>query len=261
MTANAPAADELAAILATTVDAIIVIDEHGVIESFNAAASRIFGYSESEAVGQPVTMLMGEPHRSQHDDYLRHYLETGDAKIIGIGRELTAKHRDGHNIPIYLAVSEVAAGGHRRFTGIIRDLTEQHAVREALAEQREKLAHVGRLSTMGEMTASIAHEINQPLTAIAMYAQAGMKMIDGGTPNLERLREALDKLSTQSLRAGAVIERIQRFAKAQESQRQLVDVNALLEDLVALAETDVRLHDIALAIELQPRKEPALENK
>ena len=247
-----PAADELAAILATTVDAIIVIDHGGIIESFNQAATRIFGYSAEEAVGKPVTLLMDEPHRSDHDGYIQRYLDTGEAKIIGIGRELEARHKDGHRIPIYLAVSEVATNGQRRFTGVIRDLTEQRATREALAEQRERLAHVGRLSTMGEMTASIAHEINQPLTAIAMYAQAGIKMIDSGRPDLERLRDALDKLSTQSLRAGAVIERIQRFAKGQETQRELVDLNELLLDLVKLAETDVRLHDMELTLDLQP---------
>jgi two-component system sensor kinase FixL len=251
-----PAADELAAILATTVDAIIVIDDRGLIESFNAAATTIFGYSEAEAIGCPVTMLMDEPHRSAHDQYLQHYLATGDARIIGLGRELDAKHKDGHRIPIYLAVSEVAARGRRRFTGIIRDLTEQHATRAALAEQRERLAHVGRLSSMGEMTASIAHEINQPLTAIAMYAQAGIKMLESGAPNMDRLRDALDKLSTQSLRAGAVIERIQRFAKSQESQRELTDINDLLLDLVKLAETDVRLYDMELSLNLMPDLPP-----
>ncbi len=251
-----PAADELAAILATTVDAIIVIDDQGVIESFNNAATNIFGYSTADVLGKNVSILMDAPHRAQHNDYLHNYLTTGEAKIIGLGRELEALHKDGHRIPIYLAVSEVATQGARRFTGIIRDLTEQQATRAALAEQRERLAHVGRLSTMGEMTASIAHEINQPLTAIAMYAQAGIKMIDAGTPNLDRLRDALDKLSTQSLRAGAVIERIQRFAKAQESQRALVDVNDLLVDLVKLAETDVRLYDMELTLQLQPSLPP-----
>ena len=250
------ATDELAAILATTVDAIIIMDERGIIESFNAAACAIFGYSTEECVGQSVTMLMGEPHRSEHQVYVDHYLSTGKARIIGIGRELEAQHRDGHAIPIYLAVSEVATHGHRRFTGIIRDLTEQQATRATLAEQREKLAHVGRLSTMGEMMASIAHEINQPLTAIAMYAQAGMRMIATGASDLERLRGALDKLNTQSLRAGAVIDRIQRFAKAQQSEREFVDLNDLLNDLVKLAEADIRMYDIQLSLDLQPDLPP-----
>jgi two-component system sensor kinase FixL len=241
---------EAEAILDTAVDAIIIIDEHGRIEHFNQAAVKLFGYQPREAIGRSVNMLMPEPHRGQHDRYMHDYMTGGDAKIIGIGRELEAVDKNGVRIPIYLAVSEVKGDGERRFTGILRDLSEQQATRQALAEQREKLAHVGRLSSMGEMTASIAHEINQPLTAISMYAQAGMRLIDRGEPDLGRLREALDKLNTQSLRAGAVIERIQRFARAQESQREVVDVNALIEDLVKLAEADARLHDMQLALNL-----------
>jgi two-component system sensor kinase FixL len=241
---------EAEAILDTAVDAIIIIDQEGRIENFNQAATKLFGYQPREVIGKSVNMLMPEPHRTDHDQYMNSYLTGGKAKIIGIGRELEAVDHSGARIPIYLAVSEVKGDGNRRFTGIIRDLREQHAARQALAEQREKLAHVSRLSSMGEMTASIAHEINQPLTAISMYAQAGLRLIDRGEPDLARLREALDKLNTQSLRAGAIIERIQRFARAQETQREVVDVNALIEDLVKLAESDARLHDMQLELNL-----------
>ncbi len=241
---------EAKAILETAVDAIIIINEQGRIETSNQAASRLFGYPQDELLGKPLTMLMPEPHRSRHDEYLRRYLNGGAARIIGIGRELEAVDRNGARIPIYLAVSEVQSNGERRFTGIIRDLSEQLATRRALAEQREKLAHVGRLSSMGEMTASIAHEINQPLTAISMYAQAGIKLIDRGAPDLGRLREALEKLNTQSLRAGAVIERIQRFVRAQETRHEAVNVNTLLEDLLKLTESDARLHDMQLELNL-----------
>lgn len=241
---------ETEAILDTAVDAIIIIDEHGRIETFNKAATELFGYTAAEARGRSVNMLMPEPHRSEHDGYLRHYLTTGDARIIGIGRDLEAVDRDGNRIPIHLSVSEVQSESGKRFTGIIRDLSEQQAARQALAEQREKLAHVGRLSSMGEMTASIAHEINQPLTAISMYAQAGIKLIDQGEPDLKRLRDALEKLNTQSLRAGAVIERIQRFARAQKSERIMMDVNHLLEDLGKLAESDARLYNVKLELDL-----------
>lgn len=250
ITSHALMRAEAEAILDTAVDGIVIIDDTGRVEVFNQAAARLFGYDPAEVVGNNVTMLMPEPHRSAHGRYLQTYLRTGEAKIIGIGRELEAVNRAGRRIPVYLAVSEVKANGRRRFTGIIRDLSEQRAAREALTEQREKLAHVGRLSTMGEMTASIAHEINQPLTAISMYAQAGIRLIDGGNLDLDRLRDALDKLNTQSLRAGAVIERIQRFARAQESQREPVDVNELLKDLLALAESDARLHDVELQVSL-----------
>lgn len=240
---------ETSAILDTAVDGIVIIDERGTIQTFNQAASDLFGYSSDEVVGQSVNMLMTATDAHHHDGYLQKYLATGRASIIGIGRELVALTANGERVPIYLAVSDIQLDGRRRFAGIIRNLTEQHAAREALASQREKLAHVGRLSTMGEMTASIAHEINQPLTAISMYAQACIKLLDrDGTT--DKVKEALEKLNTQSLRAGAVIERIQRFARAQESSKELVDVNELVADLLKLAESDARMHNIELELEL-----------
>ena len=190
---------ETRAILDTAVDAIIIIDEEGIIHTFNQAACELFGYSPEEVVGHNVRMLMPPADASRHNGYISNYLKTGKASIIGVGRELVGLTATGERIPIYLAVSDIRLDGRRRFAGIIRNLTEQYAAREALASQREKLAHVGRLSTMGEMTASIAHEINQPLTAISMYAQASLKLLDqeGGQA---KVRDALDKLNTQSLR-------------------------------------------------------------
>jgi PAS domain S-box-containing protein len=131
---------EIHAILDTVVDAIITINSDGTIDSFNQAASRMFGYRHEQIVGKNINLLMAEPHRSRHDSYISHYLDTGEARIINIGRELTALDAQGKEFPIYLAVSEIQVAGQRRFTGIIRDLTEQQASRQALAEQREKLA-------------------------------------------------------------------------------------------------------------------------
>jgi two-component system sensor kinase FixL len=242
---------EILAILHTAVDAIVIIDEQGRIETINDAAERLFGYTQSELTGQPVDVLMPEPHRSHHTDYLVRYLATREARIIGVGRELEALTRDGRRIPIHLSVSEIRLAGTHRFTGFIRDLSDQRATLEVLAEQRERLAHVGRLSTMGEMTASIAHEINQPLTAISMYAQSGLRLLQREAPDLVKLTAALDKLNTQSLRAGAIIERIQRFTRSQEGQRENVAINMLLKELVKLAEGDARLHDMELVFDLE----------
>ncbi len=241
---------ETLAILETAEDAIIIMNGDGIMDTINEAATRLFGYTTSEMQGHPVTLLMPEPYRSQHQTYVQRYLATGEKRIIGVGRELEAVTKSGRRLPIYLSVSEINQQGRRRFTGIIHDLSEQRAAREALAEQREKLAHVGRLSTMGEMTASIAHEINQPLTAISMYAQSSIKLIDRGDADLGKLRAALEKLNTQSLRAGAIIERIQRFARPQDSQREMIRLSSLLTDLLKLAESDARLHDMELTFEL-----------
>jgi two-component system sensor kinase FixL len=237
------------AVLDTAVDAIVVIDSGGRITRFNQAAERMFGYAEAELLGELVNRLMPEPHRTDHDGYMRRYQDTGEKKIIGIGRELEAVNRSGRRFPVYLAVSEVNVDGRRRFTGIIRDLTERRAAEEQAREQRERLAHVGRLSTMGEMTASIAHEINQPLTAIAMYAQSCLTLLDRGEVDTDRLGAALAKLNQQSLRAGEVIDRIQRFVLNQDSHRESASVNGLISDLLQLAGSDARMHGIELRFE------------
>lgn len=243
---------ELLAILRTAVDGIILIDETGRIEMMNGAAERLFGYANGELIGQRVEALMGPEHRDRHAGYLQRYLQTGEARIIGIGRELEAVTRDGRTIPVHLSVSEVQLQGSRRFTGFVRDLSAERATQALLDEQRERLAHVGRLSTMGEMTASIAHEINQPLTAIAMYAQSSLKLIARDQPDLDKLSAALDKLNTQSLRAGAIIERIQRFSRAEPGQRDRVQVNDLLRELLKLTDGDARLSNIELVFDLAP---------
>jgi two-component system sensor kinase FixL len=239
-------------VLDSVVDAIITIDADGIIQSVNAATLTLFGYTSTQLVGQPVTKLMPEPHKALHQSYIEHFLSTRKAQIIGIGRELTAVTHDGEIFPIYLAVNEIKTDQGSYFAGIIRDLTEQKANQQALLEQRERLARVGRLSTMGEMTASIAHEINQPLTAIAAYAQACMKLLEKDEPDLSRVSDGLRKLNTQSLRAGAVIERIQRFVRNEGSQKELVDLNELMRDLLHLAAADARLHSVELNFDLQP---------
>jgi two-component system sensor kinase FixL len=238
-------------VLDSVVDAILTINDQGIIQFVNRATEKLFHYSAEELIGQPLTILMPEPYASQHQQFVTNFLNTGKAKIIGIGRELTALTREGETFPIYLAVNEIQTGDRSYFAGIIRDLSEQKENQEALLEQRERLAQVGRLSTMGEMTASIAHEINQPLTAIAAYSQACMKLLEKEDYDKSRVLDGLRKLNEQSLRAGAVIERIQRFVRHEGSEKKLVDLNELMRDLVHLAAADARLHSVDLHFELQ----------
>jgi two-component system sensor kinase FixL len=243
--------DNALKVLDSVVDSIITIDDQGLIQSVNQATEKLFGYDESELVGQSLTMLMPEPYRSHHQAYVEHFLQTGDAKIIGFGRELVALTKAGEPFPIYLAVNEIKTEAGTYFAGIIRDLSEQKANQEALLEQRERLAQVGRLSTMGEMTASIAHEINQPLTAIAAYAQACLKLLEKDGDNIARVKDGLRKLNEQSLRAGAIIERIQRFVRQEGTEKELLNLNELMSDLVHLAAADARLHSVDLQFDLQ----------
>jgi two-component system sensor kinase FixL len=370
---------EYRAILEAAVDAIIVIDHQGMIEDFSLKAQQLFGYAPEEVIGRNVSMLMPEPHRGAHDGYMRHYMETGERRVIGRGREVTALRKDGSEFPCDLSVGQVEGVDPPRFVGFLHDITARkeseeqlqrseaelrlaqelanlgnyvmHAgggghdyyspqlhrilgvepgdpsiaredylgrwvhpadrkrVAEAFARMdtghspldieyqvvlrdgtvrhlhhlaqavldgdnrvvkyigtihditdrrraeddarvlQERLTHFSRLSTMGEMAAGLAHEINQPLSAIATYARACQRLIAQPDSDTDDVVAALEQINAQALRAGEVIRRLRNFVKNREVKREPVDCARLLEDLSTLAETDARLHNIRLRLE------------
>lgn len=373
---------EFRALLEAAVDAVLVIDHKGTIEEFNRSAQRVFGYEADEIIGRNVSELMPEPYRSEHDQYLERYRTTGEARIIGIGREVTALRKDGTIIPCELAVGQLRSGAAPRFVGFVHDITQRkiaeenltrseaelrlaqelanlgnyviqmqgdqpdyysaqlyrilgieegsstritgpqfvsewvhpadrelvaaavrvinqehptldieyrvvlrngavrhlhhiaHAAYDAeghllkqvgtihdVTERRhaqdearqlqERLTHFARLSTMGEMAAGLAHEINQPLSAIATYAQASQRLLKLPEPELEDVLAALEQINAQALRAGEVIRRLRNFVKNREVKREPVDCSRLLQDLRMLAETDARLHNVRLRIDAE----------
>ncbi len=369
------------ALLDAAVDAIVMIDHQGTIEDFSAAAERLFGYTAGEIVGRNVSELMPEPHRSEHDSYLARYARTREPHIIGIGREVVARRKDGTLVDCELAVGRVADVEPPRFVGFIRDITRRkeaddlltrseaelrlaqqlanlgnyvvhlageepdyfspqlyrilqipaggetvareefferwvhpadrdrvldalrrldagsaaldieyqvvlrdktqrhlhhiaQAVRDAegrvvkhvgtihdvtdrrhaqdeARQLQERLTHFSRLSTMGEMAAGLAHEINQPLSAIATYAQACQRFLKQPEPDLGDVLAALEQINAQALRAGEVIRRLRNFVKNREVKREAVDCSRLLDDLRMLAETDARLHNVRLRIDAE----------
>lgn len=250
---HAAAAQDLRALLDAAVDAVIVIDAHGRVETFNRAAEQMFGFSAGEIVGQNVNLLMPEPDRSAHDGYLRRYQETGEPRIIGLGREVQAQRRDGTVFPASLAVGRVAGANPARFVGFIRDISARVAAERAATQAQQRLTHVARLSAMGEMAAGLAHEINQPLSAITTYAQTCQRLLDkGGTLDLADIRESLAQISRQSLRAGEVIRRLRAFVANREVRKEPIGCNRMIEDLVALARPDLRAHDVQLKLEVEP---------
>lgn len=239
----------LRSILATVPDAMVVIDEKGVILSFSAAAERMFGYSEDEVVGRNVSMLMPSPDRERHDSYLERYLETGERRIIGIGRITTAVHRDGFTFPIELSVGE-AHDEERIFTGFIRDLTESQRARRRLQELQSDLAHVGRVSEMGTLASSLAHELNQPLTAVANYCEGARELLAGEVDEdaLDTIREALDDAAQQAIRAGQIVRRLRDFMSHGESERSAENLSKLISEANALALVGSREHGIDVRV-------------
>lgn len=363
----------------------MVIDHAGIVEEFSRSAERVFGYAAREIVGHNVKELMPEPYRSEHDGYLARYARTGDAHIIGIGREVQARRSDGRLFPCEISIGVLRAGAAPRFVGFLRDITERKVAEErlrrseselrlaqelanlgnyvmhvpgdesdyfspqllhilglrdgvrvgpreflehwvhpadreqvsaALAQMmsgtaaidleyrvvladgrlrhlhhigqsvhdgdgrvvkfvgtihdvtdrrhaedearqlQERLTHFARLSTMGEMAAGLAHEINQPLSAIATYAQACQRLLKAPATDIVDIIGALEQIDAQALRAGEVIRRLRMFVRNREVKREPVDCGRLLEDLRTLAETDARLHNIRLSIETEASLPP-----
>ena len=226
----------LKSILDTVLDATIVTEQDGKIVSFNAAAVRQFGYSEEEAVGQNLRMLMPQPYRREHDGYLQKYLTTGEKRIIGVDRVVVGQRKDGSTFPMKLAVGEMITGGKRFFTGFVRDLTELEESAARLQEIQTELARLARLNEMGEMASTLAHELNQPLSAIANYVHGCAYMLRNSTDeNAERLRDAMNEAGQQSLRAGQIIKHLREFVTKGETEQAPHNVRELVEEAGALA--------------------------
>ena len=243
-------AAQFQALLDAAVDAIIVIDEQGLILTFNRAAELMFGLASDEVVGKSVTVLMNEPHRTRHGEYVARYVATGEAHIIGKGREIDARRANGEVFPASLAVGEAADAHGRRFVGIVRDLSAQRAAEQRTRSLELRLAHVGRFNLMGEMAAGIAHEINQPLSAIATYAQAAKRVIQGAEPDTATVAEICGKIDDQARRAGQVIDNLRRFIKKQEIETQTLDVNRVVRDVLSLIEADAHSEGIPVRVHM-----------
>ena len=244
----------LRSILATVPDAMILIDEIGTILSFSAAAEKMFGYAESEIVGENVSMLMPSPDRERHDGYLRNYRRTGVRKIIGIGRVTTARHRDGNTFPIELSVGEARIDGQRIFTGFIHDVTQRQQTELRLQDLQSELAHVGRVSEMGTLASSLAHELNQPLTAIANYCEGAAGLLAGSPDQeaLEMAREALQETAVQAIRAGEIVRRMRDFLRHGETEHRVESLARIMSEANALALVGAGEHGVDVQVNLDP---------
>ena len=241
----------LQSILETAPDAIIVIDDQGLIESSSSAAERLFGFSAGEVIGQNVCLLMPSPYRERHDAYIKHYLDTGERRIIGIGRIVVGQRKDGTTFPMELAVGEVVTSGRRLFTGFIRDLTERQLTESRMQELQAELLHMSRLSDVGQMASAIAHELNQPLTAVLNYVQAARRILQ--TKGLEmppKAADAMDKAVGQASRASAIVQNLRTFIQKGETERRIEDLNKVVGEATALGLVGAKETGIFVRVDL-----------
>jgi two-component system, LuxR family, sensor kinase FixL len=243
---------QLQSILDTVPEAMIVIDERGIMRSFSATAERLFGWTAGEAIGKNVSILMPQPYRQEHDGYLDRYRTTGERRIIGIGRIVVGERKDGSTFPMELAVGEARIGQERYFTGFVRDLTERRSQERRMQELQSELVHVSRLTAMGEMASSLAHELNQPLSAITSYLRGAATLLKSERLDKDRVREALDRSADQALRAGDIIKRLREFVAKGETQNALESPAVLMEEAAALALVGAREQGVRVSLRCDP---------
>ncbi len=252
----------LRSVLQTVPDGMIIIDERGRIESLSTTAERLFGFSAGEVIGQNISMLMPSPYREQHDVYIRRYLSTREPHIIGIGRIVVGQRKDGTTFPIHLTVGELQAGERHHFTGFIRDLTDQQMTETRLKELQSEVTHMSRYTALGEMASTLAHEINQPLTAISNYLKGSQRLIDRlEGEQVPLLRDAVGKAAGQALRAGQIIRRLREFVSRGESERRIESLPKLIEDASTLALVGIKEVGVEVRFRLDSQADQVLADR
>ncbi|MGB5085830.1 MAG: PAS domain S-box protein [Methylocystis silviterrae] len=244
----------LAALVDNALDGIITIDKTGTILSFNPAAVALFGYTPDEVIGQNVRILMPEPYRSRHNDYLSHYLRTGEAKIIGIGRQVEGQRLDGSVFPMELGVAAVEAEGERYFVGFIHDLSERRRF-----EARMHDLHADRLDIIENMTVGLAHELKQPLSGINAYLHIASRLLKKG--DLTEIEQVLDNASKQVFRVSEIVDSLRQFIARGESIKTLHHLNEVDRTACEFTDSIAKECGVATAVNLDAQNDLVLINR
>jgi two-component system sensor kinase FixL len=243
----------LRSILDTVPDALIVIGRDGHIQSFSKTAEAMFGYREAEVLGRNVNMLMPTPHSEAHDGFIKRYMQTGEKRIIGVGRVVEAVRSDGTVFPIDLSVGEAQAGNHLAFTGFIRDISDRIAAENALNKVQAALAHASRVTAVGTLASALAHELNQPLTAIANYVSAGRDIVASETPDSrEMILEAFEEAAKEAHRAGEIVNRMRSFMANGEVEMRNLTLGKLINDATTLGLVGAKERGVEWWIDIEP---------
>ena len=234
------------ALIATAVDGIMVIDEKGSVRIYNQACERLFGYTAAEVIGHSIKMLMPAPYHDEHDGYLKHSVATGEKHIIGIGREVQGRRKDGSVFPMNLSVGEGVIRGERIFLGIITDISHRIERERRILDLQSEMLHVSRLTDMGQVAAGLAHELNQPLTAILNYTNAGLDIADERGD--DELKSVFAKVAEQASRAGNIIRRLRAFIEKRGPNRTDEDITRTIDEAIRLGQINAAERGIKLRV-------------
>lgn len=236
-------------ILQSVPDAMVVINDAGIVTAVSKAAETLFGYEADQLLGRNVSILMSPTDKSQHDGYISRYLRTGERRIIGIGRTVTARRADGSLFPIDLKIGEAKIGDHFLFTAFMRDLTEQRRNETRMKALQAELVHFSRLSSVGTMASALAHELNQPLTVVTNYLEAARDLLDApDEETMKMAQEALSEAAKQSVRAGQIVRKLRDYVSRGEVEKRPTDLVPLLGDAVALVQTEMSAATGAISV-------------
>jgi two-component system, LuxR family, sensor kinase FixL len=243
-------------------DAIVITDANGIIRSFNPAAENLFGYAPAEVVGRNVKMLMPPHSRSGHDAHVSRYLATGQKRIIGTGRVVAGEKKDGSSVPLEIFVIESRLGPSPVFVAFIHDVTELQVEKRRVQELQRQLFQFNRLAEMGQVASGLAHEVNQPLTAIIYYLQAGRQLLATGATGAARpIDGILEKVEAQANRAADIVKRLRAFIDRRDGEHQCENLVTLIEEALALAIIGKAGRETRLKLELADTTPPVIVDR
>ena len=229
----------------------MTIDDQGCITEFNPAAERTFGYHRQDVLGQHLADVIIPPSmREQHRHGLTRYIATGESRVLGQRLEMTAMRADGSEFPVELAITRIPLDGPPSFTGYLRDITERKQSEDALCKARSELARVARVTTLGALAASIAHEVNQPLSGIITNAGTCLRMLAADPPNLDGARETARRTIRDGNRASDVITRLRALFSKKDAAIDSVDLNEAAQEVLALSRSELQRNQVILRTEL-----------
>ena len=238
-------------IIDTALDAVVTMDASGTITSWNKQAEIVFGWSSGEAIGQRMSeLIIPQPHRMAHESGLRHFLATGEGPLLRRRIEVTSIRRGGVEFPVELEVMPLKLGEDWVFSAFIRDITDSKQAQETLRNTQAELANMTRMMTMGQLTASIAHEVNQPLSGIITNASTCLRMLDADPPNIEGARETARRTIRDGNRASEVITRLRALFSKRQATTESVDLNEATREVIALLLSKLQRNRVILRSEL-----------